>query len=272
MPEGHTIHRYARAHRRLLRGQVVEASSPQGRFAEGAALINGRALETVDPYGKHLFYRWDGGLTMHVHLGLYGEFRQFDDAPPPPTGGTRLELRSNGVVLRLAGPTACELIDPPHEARIRARLGPDPLRRDADPERVYAALQRRAIPIGAALLDQSIVAGVGNVYRAEALFVLGVNPELPSKLLPRETFDALWATLVRMLREGVKVGRIITVDPAELGISRRAMKLEDWRYVYRRADLPCRRCGATVVSSTLAARTMYACPQCQQMSKARRQG
>jgi formamidopyrimidine-DNA glycosylase len=266
LPEGHTIHRYARDHRRLLRGLPVAASSPQGRFAAGAALLDGRVLDTVDPYGKHLFYRWDGGLTLHVHLGLYGAFRTFAGATPPPTAGTRLELRFADTTLRLAGPTACELLDPAQEMAIRNRLGPDPLRRNADVDRVWTTLSRRTIPIGGALLDQSVVAGIGNVFRAEALFLCGINPQMPSRLLTREQFDDLWATLVGMLRAGVRANRIVTVDPAEIGISRRAMKPEDWRYVYRRTDLPCRRCGTAIVAWTLAARTMYACPRCQHVA------
>ena len=267
MPEGHTIHRYARQHRTLMRGKPVAASSPQGRFAAGAALLDGRVLTGVDPYGKHLFYRWDGGLTMHVHLGLYGGFRQFEGDAPPATPGTRLELRTGATTVRLAGPTACDLIDPEQEAALRARLGPDPLHRNADAEAVWTALQRRTLPIGAALLDQNIVAGVGNVFRAEALFLRGINPEMPSRALARNQFDALWALLVDMLRAGVRVGKIITVDPAELGLRRQSRRVEDWRYVYRRTDLPCRRCGTAIVSWTLATRTMYACPHCQHLEQ-----
>ena len=263
MPEGHTIHRYARAHRRLLRGRPVAASSPQGRFAHGAALLDGRVVEDVDPYGKHLFYRFEGGLTVHVHLGLYGGFRQFGATPPPPTAGTRLELRTADTTLRLAGPTACDLLEPGEEAVLRARLGPDPLHRSADVEAVWSALQRRSTPIGAAFLDQSIVAGIGNVFRAEALFLGRINPELPSRRLTREQFDQLWSLLVAMLRDGLKVGKIITVDPAEIGLRRRSQRVEDWRYVYRRTGLACRRCGTPVVAWTLAARTMYGCPHCQ---------
>ena len=266
MPEGHTIHRYARQHRKLLRGPALAASSPQGRFAQGAAQLDGQTLETVDPYGKHLFYRFSGGLTLHVHLGLYGEFRHYKGTPPPPTPGTRLELRADAATVRLAGPTACELLDPPDEQRIRARLGPDPLRRDCDREAVWRALQRRTTPIGAALLDQSIVAGIGNVFRAEALFVNRIDPLTPSAELPREQFDQLWTTVVTMLRNGVREGRIITVSPAELGRSRRSLNIEDWRYVYRRTGLPCRRCGTTVITWVLAARNMYACPSCQAMA------
>jgi endonuclease VIII len=263
VPEGHTIHRYARQHRGLLGGHVLRATSPQGRFAQGAARLDGQALQTVDPYGKHLFYRFSGGLTLHVHLGLYGEFRHYDGVPPPATPGTRLELRAGAATVRLAGPTACELLEPPDEERIRARLGPDPLRRGADGEAVWRALQRRSTPIGAALLDQSVVAGIGNVFRAEALFVNGIDPLLPSRELPREQFDALWVTLVAMLRDGVRRGRIITVPPAEVGRARQSPSVTDWRYVYRRAGLPCRRCGTAVITWVQAARNMFACPACQ---------
>lgn len=263
MPEGHTIHRYARQHRRLLGGQAVAASSPQGRFAQGAAVLDGCTLKAVQPYGKHLFYRWSGGPILHVHLGLYGAFRTFNGDAPPPTPGTRLELRTADTTLRLAGATACELIDPDQHAAILARLGPDPLQRKADPEPVWSALQRRVLPIGAALLDQRVVAGVGNVFRCEVLFCEGIDPHMPSRDLTRQQFDGLWGRLVGMLRAGRRSGRIITVDPAQLGITRRAMHPEDWRYVYRRNGLPCRRCGTAVVSFPMAARTMYACPDCQ---------
>ncbi|MBA2530484.1 MAG: Fpg/Nei family DNA glycosylase [Euzebyales bacterium] len=264
MPEGHTIHRYAREHSRLLVGGALAVSSPQGRFAAGAALLDGRLLARVDPYGKHLFYRWEPDLTLHVHLGLYGGFRTFAGDVPPPTPGTRLQVDSGVVTVRLAGPTACELLAPGQEEHIRARLGPDPLRRGADREAVWAALQRRSAPIGAALMDQSVVAGVGNVFRAEALFACRIDPLLPSRSLDRQRFEVLWATLVRMLREGVRAGRIVTVDPADVGKrSRRALAPDEWRYVYRRAGRACRCCGAEVVASTLAARWCYACPVCQ---------
>ncbi len=267
MPEGHTIHRYAREHRRLLRGKTSTVSSPQGRFAAGAARLDGQTLTAVDPYGKHLLYRWSGGDVLHVHLGLYGAFRRHptpDGRPPPPaTPGTRLELRAEDVTIRLAGPTACELLDDDGETRLRARLGPDPLRRDADPERVWATLQRRSTGIAAAVMDQAVIAGIGNVFRAESLFVCGINPHLASRDLARPRFDLLWQTVSRMLADGVRAGSIITVDPAELGTTRRRMRVEDWRYVYKRTGLHCRRCGTPILSEPLAGRVLYFCPRCQ---------
>jgi endonuclease VIII len=269
VPEGHTIHRLARLHREALLGRRVEATSPQGRFADGAAQLDGRVLEGVEPYGKHLFYRWAPAGTeeesiLHVHLGLFGKFRTHRGLTPPPTDGTRLRLRTDEVTIDLAGPTACELLDDDAEAAIRARLGPDLLRSDADPERAWAALRRRASPIGTALLDQKVLAGVGNVYRAEALFVCGIAPETPARELARSDFDCLWSTLRRMLRAGERSGRIVTVVPAEVGVRTTAAVPDAERtYVYRRTGQPCRRCATPIRMSELGNRRMYACPSCQ---------
>lgn len=269
MPEGHTVHRAARLQRRLLRGRPVAADSPQGRFAAGAAVIDGRVLTTVEAWGKHLFYRWSGDAVLHVHLGLFGRFhtsrRDGAEAPLPiPTPGTRLRLVTDHAVLHLAGPTACELVDPPGEEAILTRLGPDPLRRDADPERAWAALRRRTVPIGATLLDQAVVCGIGNVYRAEVLFVTGIAPQRPARAVTRAEFDALWATVSAMLRAGERSGRIVTVQPGEVGAGSLArVPRREAVYVYGRAGQPCRRCGTTVLAATMAARTVSWCPRCQ---------
>lgn len=253
MPEGHTTHRLAREHRRELAGRTVAVSSPQGRFAAGAARLDGRVLDDVDAHGKHLFYRWRGepeAPTLHVHLGLVGTFRTHRGVAAAPTANTRLVMQAGDLAVHLAGPLACELLDPGEEERIRARLGPDPLRRDADRDAAYAALRRRRAPVGAALLDQKVVAGIGNVFRAEALFVCGLDPARPADTLERDEFDALWDTLTAMLRKGVRQGRIVTAG-------------RDGRYVYRRAGEPCLRCGTTIVGSTVAGRTLFSCPGCQ---------
>ena len=94
MPEGHTIHRAARRQRRELGGQTLRASSPQGRFAEGAAALDGRRLEGVDAVGKHLFYRFDDGEVLHVHLGLFGRFRHHPAPAPEPRGLIRCAWRA----------------------------------------------------------------------------------------------------------------------------------------------------------------------------------
>ena len=127
MPEGHTIHRHARLQRDILGGSRVRAWSPQGRFSAGAERLDGRRLDDIEAVGKHLFYRWEGGETLHVHLGLFGKFKTFHLDPPAPTEATRLAMANGRSVIYLAGPTICELIDPQAEDRLRSRLGPDPL-------------------------------------------------------------------------------------------------------------------------------------------------
>ena len=136
MPEGHTIHRYARDQTKLLGGRVVRVSSPQGRFAADAERVDGATLLSVMGYGKHLFYEWSTGEIGHVHLGLFGKYRvQRTAESPEPIGQVRMRLQTEPddehheyVTIDLAGPTACS-IDPPSVRReILARLGPDPIR------------------------------------------------------------------------------------------------------------------------------------------------
>ena len=267
MPEGHTIHRAARRHREALGGHRIATGSPQGRFSGGAARLDGRVLENVEAHGKHLFYRWQGGETLHVHLGLFGKFRMHrSDPPPPPTENTRLTMHGGGIALYLAGPTICELVDPEEEDEIRRRLGPDPLRNgEGDTAaRFQSNLVRRRIPIGAALLDQKVIAGIGNVYRAEALFLTGINPAVPSQELSSQSVERLWNESVDLLERGEKAGRIITVDPTEVGAKRRSdLPREKRLYVYGREGEDCRRCGNAISMTEMANRRIWWCAGCQ---------
>lgn len=265
MPEGHTIHRLARDHHNWLAGATVEAQSPQGRFADGAAAVDGSVLDRVEAHGKHLLYRF-GPTTLHVHLGLFGRYRRYVRPAPAPRDSTRLLLRGEQREVHLIGPTCCELINEEQRRALHDRLGPDPLREDADPEKVWAKLQRSRRPIGAVLLDQSVIAGVGNVYRAELLFLAGVWPELPAKELPRERFDHIWQDSVRLLQLGVKTNRIITVPREESGKAPSKTRKHERVYVYKRRS--CRRCEGPVVWSTIGNRNAYACPQCQPLGVA----
>ncbi|MGD9702597.1 MAG: Fpg/Nei family DNA glycosylase [Acidimicrobiia bacterium] len=265
MPEGHTIHRIAREHSALLVGKAVGVSSPQGRFAADAARVDGATLDSIEPFGKHLFYWWDTGEIGHVHLGLFGTFRvSTGDAPPDPVGAVRMRMTVDGVAIDLAGPTACSIDPPDQRAAIIARLGPDPLRRDARPDVAIERMQRRRQAIGALLLDQSVVSGVGNVYRAEALFVNGIHPTRAGKDCSNAELEALWTTIVAMLRKGVKDGRIVTVARAELPTrlprGQRPRRGEA-TYVYHRDR--CLRCGTPIQTIALAGRACYFCPTCQ---------
>ena len=263
MPEGHTIHRQARLQRRSLGKGPIRVASPQGRFAAGAAVLDGQHLRSLDAIGKHLLYRWEQGDILHVHLGLFGKYRTYGEEPPPPTPNTRLVLDGAASVY-LSGPTICELTDPISVETLRARLGPDPLDRTADPDRFVAAMARRRVPVGAALLDQRAIAGIGNVYRAELLFLAGIHPNRPANSLDNGELGELWKLAVELMRIGERLGRIVTVDPAEIGAAGPGRVPRGTRlYVYKRKGQECRRCGTLVERWELGGRSIWACPSCQ---------
>ena len=267
MPEGHTLFRLARELTTSFAGRPVHVSSPQGRFAAGAALLDGRELEEVFSYGKHLFARF-GGDTVHVHLGLYGTFAGGVGEPPVPRGALRMRWEGPGpdgagVWSDLRGPTACEVLATPEVTAILGRLGPDPLRPRADPLVAHRRIARSRTAIGALLMDQSVLAGVGNVYRAELLFRHGVSPFRPGRALDGESWAAMWTDLVGLMRAGVRLGRIVTTRPEHRSRRRGPAHREDAHYVYRRTGLPCRVCGTEVRTEVMVGRNLYWCPVCQ---------
>jgi len=267
VPEGHTIRRLADRHRALFAGRRVTVTSPQGRFADGAARLSGRVLRDTDAHGKHLFHRYDGGHTLHIHLGLYGRFTDGTGPPPEPIGEVRLRMRTRSHWLDLRGPAACELLDPPQVDALLARLGPDTLRPDADPERAYARIRRSDKPLLALLLDQSVVAGAGLIYVTEVLFRAGLPPTTPGRALDPHGWREIWADLGALMREGAVHGRIDTVHsahtPEAMGRAPRVDRHGGEVYVYRRAGYPCLVCGCPVQAGTLAGRNTYWCTTCQ---------
>ena len=267
MPEGHTLHRLARQQTALFAGRSVRVSSPQGRFAAGAALLDGRVLDRSTAHGKHLFGAF-GADVVHVHLGLYGTFTTGTGVPPPPKGALRMRWEGagpdgQGVWTDLRGATACEVLTRPEVRWILDRLGPDPLRRGADGGHAYRRIARSRTAVGALLMDQSVLAGVGNVYRAELLFRHRVSPFRPGSGLAEEEWARMWADLVVLMRAGVKLGRIVTTLPADRARRRGPVDLADAHYVYRRTGLPCRVCGTEVRTEEMVGRNLYWCPTCQ---------
>ena len=281
MPEGHTLHRLAGALTAAFGGSVVRAGSPQGRFAEGAARVDGTRLLDADAWGKQLFIRFEGEQLVHVHLGLYGVFDVHDGVAdvPEPVGQVRLRLvRAAGpgegaAYADLRGPTACALVTPEQQASVVARIGPDPLRADADPDRAWARISRSAAPIGTLLMDQSVLAGVGNVYRAEVLFRHRIHPLRPGRTLRVSQWRAIWDDLVVLMTEGVSTGRIDTVRdehlPEAMGRPPRVDDHGGEVYVYRRDGRACHVCGGTVRTQVLAARNLFWCPRCQPVFRSR---
>lgn len=267
MPEGHTIHRLARLHRRRFGGQPVALSSPQGRFATDAELVDGRVLESVDAHGKHLFHRYGPDLVVHVHLGLYGRFASRKLPAEPPRGQVRMRLLGPSHYADLRGPAICELLTDGEVAAVHDRLGADPLRADVDPERAWARIGRSRSPIATLLMNQQVVAGVGNVYRAEVLFRQGVHPQTAGRDLGRERWDAIWADLVDLMADGARRGKIETLrpehDPRLLEPADRGAVCAKTVYAYRRTGRPCLQCGTPIAHATHAARNLFWCPTCQ---------
>lgn len=261
MPEGHTIHRLARLHGKQLAGHKLAVTSPQGRFDADAKRVTGRTLDAVDAHGKHLFYRFDNDLTVHVHLGMHGTFRSQDRPKghdvPEPRGAVRMRLVGADKIVDLSGPTACEVIDQPAVNAIHARLGPDVLDAKADPEPLWNRVHRSRTSIGLLLMDQSVVAGIGNIYRAEVLYRQAIHPLTPGNALDRDQFDRLWADSVHLLKLGLKYGHIVTVDPSDVDVPLSKVQRDDRFLIYRRPT--CRRCGAKVMQFVLAGRDCFLC-------------
>jgi len=268
MPEGHTVHRMARDHRKHLAGQVIRLCSPQGRFAAEAKRLDRKQLTSVSAHGKHLFYRWTNPQTssgretvMHVHLGLYGKFRVHKNPPPAPRGAVRVRMIGDRRTIDLNGPTKCEILKASQLSTLKGRLGVDPLDRNAQQELAFARISKTRKPIGSALLDQSLIAGIGNIYRAEILHLLKIDPEKPSCKLSRAQFDKMWQLTVDLFQIGVKQNKIITVDINSINKPIGRLTKNERLLIYKKQR--CSFCNGVVRKWTLGARTMYACPSCQ---------
>lgn len=304
MPEGHSVHRIALQFERDVVGHRVATSSPQGRFAEGAALLDGRTVLASTAVGKHLLLSFEGDLALHVHLGLYGAWDflgdvsplfpdgkagssigaprrrravrlsetehetdgDLDEFPPPPIGAVRVRIMTESTVADLRGPTACEVMDPAQVEALLARLGPDPADDDSEAarDRFVERLRRTATPVGLVLMDQSVVSGIGNIYRAELLYRAGLDPHTPGKLVPLDVARELWDDWALLLEDGIRTGMMITRRDLTKAERAKAVRSRAERnYVYKREGLPCRVCGTNVLLEEIGARKLYWCPVCQ---------
>ncbi|NND97706.1 MAG: Fpg/Nei family DNA glycosylase [Pirellulaceae bacterium] len=260
MPEGHKTHYIARQHDRLLAGHPLKVTSPQGRFRADGRKVSGHVLDRVEAVGKHLFYHFDGNQIVHVHLGRYGKYRQHAVPPPAPVGQVRMRMVGTNVALDLNGPTTCRVIDEEIRDEVVARLGPDPLA-GGPKQDLWRNIHHSRKPIGALLLDQSILAGVGNIFRAEVLYEIEMNPSLRGCDLDRQSFDRLWRSLTKMMKTGLKHGRIIAVTAREAGMPLNRIDGTDRFRVYKKQE--CRRCHSAIETVEMASRKLYLCPTCQ---------
>jgi endonuclease-8/formamidopyrimidine-DNA glycosylase len=186
--------------------------------------------------------------------------------PPEPVGAVRVRLVGGHGWADLRGATTCAAITGAEAAAVLARLGPDPLRNLPGDRDVFAAtLAGKRTPVASLLMDQKVIAGVGNVYRAELLFRQRLNPWLPGAGLSPEAARRLWDDTVAMMSDGVRDGRIITTPPPYWGGAPDVLpEPEEAHFVYRRHGQDCRDCGTAVALTELGARKLYWCPQCQQ--------
>ncbi|MEB4616624.1 Fpg/Nei family DNA glycosylase [Leucobacter sp. M11] len=327
MPEGHSVHRITRQFARNFVGTRPEVTSPQGRFAGGAAVLTGREMTDARAVGKQMFLEFDDELWLRVHLGIYGAWdfageieldpsivvhgsrmgqtgmagpvdQEAEDSltsigaprrsrlrmaesekttevegawPPEPVGQVRVRLLNERVVADLRGPTACEVLTPEEVEAVLDRLGPDPANENTpeERERFVTRAKKKSTPIGLVLMDQSVIAGIGNVYRAEMLFRAELDPHIPAKQVPEAVLRELWDDWVHLLDVGITVGQMMTIDDLEGEAYAKALEERDERHwVYKLEGTPCKRCGANIVLEEFGNRKLYWCPGCQDFSRA----
>lgn len=188
--------------------------------------------------------------------------------PPPPRGAVRLRIVTDTVAADLSGPTQCEVLDAAGVEEVLGRLGPDPLDHETDPDLLKQEFIRRIRSsrrtVGELVMDQSVAAGVGNIYRAEALFRQGISPHRKGANVSAVRLGKLWDDFVYLLNEGVVSGRIRTLDPDLISeeVHVDDTEAKKW-FVYKRAGQPCLSCGAPVKGQVMAGRNLFWCSSCQ---------
>ena len=259
MPEGHTVHRTANHFNKSFAGHKVAVSSPQGRFTD-SKFIDNSELISAQAVGKQLFLKFEPAI-LRIHLGIYGKW-QFSEPEelPEPKGAVRARFLLGKKLADLRGPTACELLTAEQYQQVLARLGPDPLDTKADKQRFVDKVSRSGVSIGQLLMDQSVISGIGNVYRAELLFRANLDPHSPGKSIPKALIEAIWDDAVTLMPLGVKTGFMLTRE----GFLKAKTKKDDRYYVYKREGLPCRECGNLISIELMATRKLYFCSACQQ--------
>ena len=298
MPEGNEIHRWAERHNTALAGKKLRVESPNGRFADAAALDN-QKLQRVLAKGKHLGYVFGKDRILHVHLGRYGDWTEGQMPLAEPKGALRLRMwpagakpRKDAVTpnkrhgwyssddgtsslasddidwLELRGAAACELWTDAEWQALLDRLGPDALGDDPkgadDPKPAFDRILSAKTPISVLLMDQSVISGIGNIYRAELLYRARLDPFAEGREVPLRTLKAIWKDSIPLLRAGMVDRRIVTTRPKDRPTKKTGQPLkEEVHYVYRRHGKPCFVCGTKIQRQEIAGRSLYWCPVCQ---------
>ena len=292
MPEGNEIHRWAERHAAAFAGRPVRADGPQGRFTD-SDLIDGRKLQRVMAVGKHLGYDFGKDRILHVHLGLQGDFTEGSGPLPAVRGALRLRMWNAAAVKRAAvpgeskphrwyseddgtdnlapetiawvelrGPMDCSVYSQEKWERLLKWLGPDPLNGDGAEEFV-AKVRKSKKPIAALLMDQTVAAGVGNIFRAELLYRARLDPFTAGKDVEEKALQSIWKDAGLLMKAAMTDRRIVTTKPADRPHKRGKALKEEAHYVYRRQGRPCFVCGTNVLTKEMAGRNLFWCPVCQ---------
>ena len=246
----------------VVRSDVLRQSS---RRFSGA--LRGRTVEGVGRRGKNVLLQLDGGVVLAVNLGMTGRLLPFAKVPRgarrPTHPAVRILFRGGGVLVfddqRRFG--TVEALDAEVWAERDRRMGPEPLARGLTPDRMYQRLQASRSPLRSWLLDQRRIAGVGNIYAAEALHLAGLHPRRKANGLTREESAALLAGIRTVLRAAIDQGGTTIRDyrNAEGEEGRFARRLQ----VYGRDGEPCTACGTAVERLVFSNRSAFLCPRCQ---------
>ena len=262
MPEGNEIYRYAQRHREMFVGKTICVETPNGRFPD-AALLTGRKLKSVLAHGKHLGYDFGRDRKLHVHLGRFGDFTEGKMPFPEAKGALRMRWSTRTDWLELRGAIDCSVYTDQQWKSLENRLGADPLALNADPSPAFAYVHEAKQAIGALLMDQTVFAGIGNIYRAELLYRAKQSPFTAGKDVSSKTLKAIWKDAVKLMPDGMVDRRIVTTRAKDRPHSTGTAKPEEIHYVYRRHGKPCFVCGSTIRRIEMAGRTLYWCPTCQ---------
>lgn len=293
MPEGNEIHRWAERHNAAFAGKKMRVEGPNGRFREADAL-DGRKLERVLAKGKHLGYVFGKDRILHVHLGRYGDWTEGQMPLAEVKGALRVRMWSASARARkhaaapslrhgwyssddgssslppgdidwleLRGAAACELWSHAQWQALLARLGPDPLH-GHDPTPAFERIAAAKTPISVLLMNQEVLSGIGNIYRAELLFRAQLDPFTQGRDVPLRSLKAIWKDSVPLLRAGMVDRRIVTTRAKHRPTKKSGAPLKpEVHYVYRRHGKPCFVCGTKILRQEIAGRSLYWCPACQ---------
>ena len=257
MPEGHVIHSAARKHRRILVGHLICVSSPQGRFHGEALKLSGNKCQAVEAYGKHLVYIFDNNNLLHIHLGLFGRIRLHKSTVVQPSDTVRVRLEGNRYSIDIIGPSICETFTHSELERLKAKIGPDPLRDDSDSIRVFNRISNSRTAIGKLIMDQSVIAGIGNIYRTEILWRQNIHPNTVGRLLTQSQLESIWNDAKFLLNIGVKKNSIVTTDDQISG----SKKSKETLNIF--GKISCPRCDANIVQLEINGRRAFVCERCQ---------